>query len=79
MAPSTQSIDRDVKGPLYARAAIPTYWLIDIPARTVEVYTEPGEHGYARCTRHGADATLPCPLDGVRDIDLAALLAGVNV
>ncbi|MHB1860885.1 MAG: Uma2 family endonuclease [Solirubrobacteraceae bacterium] len=78
VAVSSQLIDRDVKGAKYAGAAIPVYWLVDVPARTVEVYTEPGEHGYGRCERYGAGAKLPCRLEGVAEIDLAALFAGVE-
>ncbi len=73
VAVTSQIIDRDVKGPLYARAGVPTCWLIDLPARTVEVYTQPSDHGYARCERHRADAKLACGLPGVPEIDLAAL------
>ncbi len=75
---STQLIDRNVKGAMYARAGIPAYWLVDVPARVVEVYTEPGESGYRSCERHGADAKLPCGLEGVGEIDLAALFDGVD-
>jgi Uma2 family endonuclease len=78
VAVSSQMIDRNVKAAKYARAGIPTYWLIDVPARTVEVYTQPGEQGYDRCERYRADATLPCELEGVPDIDLAALFEGIE-
>ncbi len=78
VAVSSQMIDRNVKAAKYARADIPTYWLIDVPARTVEVYTRPSERGYDRCQSYGADATLPCELDDVPDIDLAALFEGIE-
>jgi Uma2 family endonuclease len=76
---STQMIDRNVKATKYAHANIPTYWLIDVPARTVEIYTEPDENGYGHCERLGADAILPCSLEGVEDIDLRALFEGIEV
>jgi Uma2 family endonuclease len=72
VAVSSHVTDRDTKGVLYARAGIPTYWLIDAPARTVEVYSEPGESGYRRCERFGADAKLPCELGDMPTSTLSA-------
>ena len=33
--------DRSVKLPLYAGEAIPQYWILDVNARTIEVFTQP--------------------------------------
>ncbi len=33
--------DRDVKGPLYAKAGIADFWLIDVPGRRVTVFRHP--------------------------------------
>lgn len=33
--------DRVIKGPMYARAGFPIYWLLNIPDRRVEIYTDP--------------------------------------
>ncbi len=33
--------DRKLKKPLYARAGIPVYWIVNIRDRQIEVYTEP--------------------------------------
>jgi Uma2 family endonuclease len=33
--------DRERKGPLYARARLPVYWIINLVERQVEVYTQP--------------------------------------
>ncbi|HEC85422.1 MAG TPA: Uma2 family endonuclease, partial [Thioploca sp.] len=38
--------DRDTKIPLYARDGIIECWLVDVGARTVEVYLNPTQHGY---------------------------------
>ena len=38
--------DRRVKLPLYARAAIPEVWLVDLGAACIEVYREPAPDGY---------------------------------
>jgi Uma2 family endonuclease len=78
VAVSSQLVDRNVKAVKYALSAIPIYWLIDVPARTVEVHTEPSETGYRRCERFGTDAMLPCALEGVADVDLGALFEGID-
>ncbi len=75
---SSQLIDRNIKATRYAEAAIPTYWLVDVPRRTVEVRTEPGPHGYERCETYTEHMRVRCPLAGVGDLDVAALLAGVT-
>jgi hypothetical protein len=54
---------------------VPIYWLVDVPARTVEVRTEPGPGGYAHCEVYGAGTKVPSPADGVGDLDVAALFA----
>ncbi len=40
--------DREIKGPIYARAGIPTYWIVNLVDRCVEVYTEPSDGRDAR-------------------------------
>jgi len=52
--------DRDVKGPLYARAGIPEYWLVDANAKAILRFTEPDAEGYRTQTRFSAsDALAP--------------------
>lgn len=43
------SLDRDrgIKLRSYARAGIPVYWVLDLTARALEVYTEPGSQSEA--------------------------------
>lgn len=41
VAVTTLAYDRDVKGPLYARAGIPDFWLLDVPQRRVTVFRHP--------------------------------------
>lgn len=38
-------VDR-LKGGTYASAAIPDYWIVNLPERCLEIYTRPSEHGY---------------------------------
>jgi Uma2 family endonuclease len=57
--------DRDVKGPLYARAKIPIYWVVNLPNRQIEVYTQPRggkSPAYKQRQVYGIDATVPLVL-----------------
>jgi Uma2 family endonuclease len=65
--------DRGVKAGLYAKGGVPTYWLVDVPAKRVEVYSDPGLQGYKRCEVYGIGASVPSPADGVPDLDVAWL------
>lgn len=38
--------DRQTKGPLYARAGVPEYWLVDLNDERIEQYREPSAAGY---------------------------------
>lgn len=76
VAVSSHMIDRNVKARHYARAEIPTYWLVDVPGRAVEVRTEPGSNGYGKCQTYRDGDTVPSPIAGVDDLDVSALLAG---
>ncbi len=50
--------DRRIKAPLYARAGIREFWLVDIKKRKLEVYREPGERGYRKVSRLSRKATV---------------------
>lgn len=78
VAVSSQATDRGEKARLYAEAAIPTYWLVDVPARIVEVRTQPGADGYRRLRTYREGELVPCELAGVADLDLAGLLAEIT-
>jgi Uma2 family endonuclease len=78
VAVSSHRLDRGRKAALYAAADIPTYWLVDVPGRTVEIRTEPGSNGYTRCEIYREGSVVPSPLDGVEDLDITALLADVD-
>jgi Uma2 family endonuclease len=52
VANTTVEFDRDVKGPLYAAAGIPEYWLVDIPGDRVAVSREPGDAGFRDVSAH---------------------------
>ena len=43
---ATLRTDLRIKGPLYARAGVPEYWVVDVNERAVHVFREPGVDGY---------------------------------
>ncbi len=57
---STQAVDRE-KARIYAAAGVPVYWWLDVPARTLTVYEEPGSRGYARASVLSADDAVELP------------------
>jgi len=73
VAVSSHAKDRGPKAELYAQSGIPTYWLVDVPAQTIEVRTDPGPEGYARCETYGLGTKVPSPADGVADLDVSRL------
>jgi len=70
--------DREVKAGLYAGAGVPTYWLVDVPGRTVEVRSDPGPEGYRHCEIYGVGATVPSPAEGVPDLGVGELFEGLG-
>ncbi len=78
VAVSSHRTDRGRKATLFSEADIPTYWLVDVPGRAVEVRTRPGPHGYEHCEVCHEGSVVPAPLDGVDDLDVAALLRDVQ-
>lgn len=46
VAETLADYDREVKVPLSARAGIPEVWLAELDAEKIEVYRQPGPHGY---------------------------------
>jgi Uma2 family endonuclease len=48
VADTTAAFDRQVKLPLYARAVIPEYWLVDLSQGLIEVFRSPTEGVYRK-------------------------------
>jgi Uma2 family endonuclease len=46
VADSSVEYDRDIKIPLYAEAAIPEVWLVNLPRETIEIYARPVGDAY---------------------------------
>jgi Uma2 family endonuclease len=66
VADTSLNYDRTVKRMLYARHAIPEFWIVDLIAGEVEVCREPRADGYASVERVGRDGLLePALLPGV--------------
>jgi Uma2 family endonuclease len=69
VADTTVDFDRTRKGPMYARAGIPEYWIVDLHASAVEVYRYPGTapdgrasyRTYLRVSRDGEISPLAAP------------------
>ena len=74
VAVSSHDADRGLKVKLYARAGVPTYWIVDVPGKAVEVRTDPGPQGYGRCELYKAGDHVPSPAQGVAELDVGALL-----
>lgn len=64
---SDSSLPRDRGGKwfLYAGAAIPSFWILNLVDRRVEVYSEPSSTGYGRCELFGPGGTIRLIIDGV--------------
>jgi Uma2 family endonuclease len=58
VAGTTLRKDRTVKQALYAEAGVPAYWILNLGARTLEVYRDPAGEAYATKTTHGPAATV---------------------
>jgi Uma2 family endonuclease len=68
VADSSLDRDRDDKGPIYAAAGLPVYWIINLVDRQVEVYSQPTPSGtavlYAQRQDYRLGDTVPMVLDG---------------
>ncbi|GAC1310233.1 MAG: hypothetical protein NVSMB14_13750 [Isosphaeraceae bacterium] len=77
VAESSYSEDRRVKGRAYASAGIPTYWIVNLNDRRIEVFTEPQGSGklasYRKEEHYGPEAEVPVVLEGN---EIGRILAG---
>lgn len=68
VADSSLAYDRDVKGRLYARARIATYWIVNLVDMQVEVYSDPSgptaSPGYRQHQTYRAGEVLPLVIAG---------------
>lgn len=57
VACSSRAIDR-AKASLYAQGGVPEYWLVDVDAATVEIYSQPIGGRYGKLVTHGRGAVI---------------------
>ncbi len=74
VAVSSLSYDRRVKAPLYARAGVPEYWIVDLASEAVERFRSPIASDYADTQRLTAGATLVPEALGAPAVALNELL-----
>lgn len=63
------------KALVYARAGVPVYWLVDVPAGVVLEHRDPGPEGYGSVSVLRDDDVLDAGVDGMAPIAVEALLA----
>src|SRR5947209_17059868 len=61
VADTTVETDRKVKVPLYARAAVPEAWLVNIPDERIEVYSDPSGDAYGQVKQFGRGEQAKSP------------------
>jgi Uma2 family endonuclease len=67
---SSLDYDRDVKGPIYARAGIAVYWIINLVDARIEVYSDPLAGAYGRREDFSDPATVPIVIAGQKVADV---------
>ena len=64
---SSLAYDRGTKLPLYAKHSISETWIVDLQARCIEVYRQPGPKGYKRRLEfRGTDPVAPAAFPNVK-------------
>jgi Uma2 family endonuclease len=67
VADTSLADDRERKGRVYARARLPVYWIVNLRAGAVEVYTDPKggrTPGYTTHRDYGRDESVPVIVAG---------------
>ena len=70
---STYNYDRKIKAPLYARAGVPEFWIVDCQNRRVEIHVDAKGDAYENVTIADDTATLVPRLAGNIRVRLADL------
>jgi Uma2 family endonuclease len=70
LSPSTTSIDRHEKMPVYAREKVPHLWIVDPRKQQLEVFALAGSEWTLRATHRGAAKVRAEPFDAI-ELDLA--------
>lgn len=64
VADATLQRDRTLKLRLYANAGIPVYWILNLPDRQLEVYSQPNAADYQKQLIYKATDSAPVIIDG---------------
>lgn len=76
VADTSLARDRHDKSRIYAHAAIPVYWLVNLLDRRIEVFSQPGgaeaEAGYHASRHYTSGGAVPLVLDGSAVANIAA-------
>jgi Uma2 family endonuclease len=74
VADSTVKFDRNKKRSDYARAALPEYWVVDLPAQVVVVHLQPVSGDYRSVIEYRRGATFRSPALGGRAVRVDEVL-----
>lgn len=74
IAKSSRRLDLGVKAEVYAAAAVPQYWVVDIAARTVHVHRSPAGCAYGSLRQVTSGSIRP-DLPGAPGIDVETLFS----
>ncbi len=74
VASSSIAVDRDIKAPLYARAGIQEYWVVDLNRDRIEVRRTPTPDGYATVQVLGRGQRISPLFAPDFEIEVAAIL-----
>ncbi len=72
---STLADDREM-AEIYAEAGVEEYWIVNVPARCIEVHRQPAGTGYAAVESIGVGQSVQCASLPV-SVDVTALFAGL--
>jgi Uma2 family endonuclease len=61
---TTYHRDRGKKWDANARSGIPVYWIVNLPRRRIEVYTDPTPEGYRSRRDYHPGESIPIVIDG---------------
>jgi Uma2 family endonuclease len=65
VAETTLDYDRGAKLLAYAAGQVPVYWIVNLVARQIEVYTDPGPNGYLTRQDFPSGCDVPVVIAGV--------------
>ena len=74
VADSTLDKDHEVKGPMYAEAGIPEYWIVNLIDERVEVYTTPQGDVYTQRSDYRAGDLIDISCLSGSALDVATIL-----